>query len=118
MIETALASAIESSTPLPTPRATRASRRVRHFPMQPEVHLEADATRQRWLLTINASDRMGLLYRIARVLALHGINLHLAKISTMGERVEDTFVIEGGNLASPPAQAQLERDLLQAIATA
>ena len=116
MIETALTDAIEATTPLPAPRKTRASRRVRHFPMQPEVHLEADATRQRWLLTINASDRMGLLYRIARVLALHGINLHLAKISTMGERVEDTFVIEGGSLASPPTQAQLERDLLQAIA--
>ena len=68
------------------------------------------------MLTLSASDRPGLLYRIARVLSLHQISVELAKISTMGERVEDTFLIESPSLASPRFQAELERDLLDAIA--
>jgi UTP:GlnB (protein PII) uridylyltransferase len=43
---------------------------------------------------ISASDRSGLLYAVARVLAQYRINLQLAKVSTLGERVEDTFLVD------------------------
>ena len=49
------------------------------------------------------------------MLANHGVRLQLAKISTMGDRVEDTFLIEGNALQSPQYQAALERDLLAAV---
>jgi predicted amino acid-binding ACT domain protein len=71
---------------------------------------------QRWLLSVSASDRSGLLYGIARVLARHHINLQLAKISTLGERVEDTFLIDGAKLQHNRAQIAIESELLDALA--
>ena len=60
--------------------------------------LRPDERAQRWLLSVSTSDRSGLLYAIARVLAKHRINLQLAKITTLGERVEDTFLVDGAAL--------------------
>ena len=116
MVETSLARAIEQHGPLPEPARSRVSRRVRIFPITPAVHFSADEKAQHWVLTITTSDRLGLLYRIARVLSQHQISVQLAKISTMGERVEDTFLIESPALASSRFQAELERALLDAIA--
>jgi [protein-PII] uridylyltransferase len=45
-------------------------------------------------------------------LAKHRINLHLAKISTLGERVEDTFLISGPPLQQNRAQIDIETQLL------
>ena len=67
-------------------------------------------------IAVSASDRSGLLYAISRVLAQHNINLQLAKISTLGERVEDTFLVEGAALQHNRAQLQIESELLDAIA--
>ena len=54
---------------------------------------------QAWACWEQAAQRYGvaadLLYAIARVLARNHINLQLAKISTLGERVEDTFLVDG-----------------------
>jgi [protein-PII] uridylyltransferase len=91
------------------------SRRVKSFPVTPRVSLQPDDKGQNWLLSISASDRIGLLYSIASVLARHGINLQLAKISTLGERVEDTFLISGAKLQQNKAQIEIETELLQAL---
>jgi [protein-PII] uridylyltransferase len=82
------------------------------------VTLNPDERAQRWLLTVSASDRSGLLYGIARVLARHHINLHLAKVSTLGERVEDTFLVDGPALQHSRTQLQVESELLDAVAPA
>ena len=70
----------------------------------------------RWLLNISASDRLGLLYCVARVLAKHNINLQLAKITTLGERVDDTFLIQGAELQHNRTQIAIETELLEAMA--
>ena len=101
--------------PLPAPTRGRVSRRVKSFPVTPRVSLHPDDKAQSWLLSISASDRIGLLYSVARVLALHGIHLHLAKISTLGERVEDTFLISGSALQHNRAQIEIETELLHAL---
>ena len=51
----------------------------------------------------------------ARVLARHKLNLQLAKVSTLGERVEDTFLIDGPELQQNKRQIEIETELLQAI---
>ncbi len=115
LMETGLAQTIQDQGPLPAPRRGRVSRRVKSFPVAPRVDLAPDEKAQRWLLNISASDRMGLLYSVARVLAAHHINLQLAKISTLGERVEDTFLIDGAALQHNREQIEIETELLEAL---
>ena len=116
LVETQATLALASDGPLPEPRRGRVSRRVRSFPVTPRVSLAPDERAQRWLLAVSASDRSGLLYAIARVLARHHVNLQLAKVSTLGERVEDTFLVDGPELQRPRAQLQIETELLDAVA--
>ena len=116
MVENGLALAIAETGPLRPPRKGRVSRRVKSFPITPRVTLRPDEKAQRWLLNITASDRVGLLYSVARVLARHHINLQLAKVATLGERVDDTFLIDGAQLQHNRAQIEVETELLQALA--
>ncbi|MFM1924755.1 MAG: Bifunctional uridylyltransferase/uridylyl-removing enzyme [Pseudomonadota bacterium] len=115
MVELGLTQTLERQGPLPPPTKGRVSRRVKSFPITPRVALKPDDKAQNWLLSISASDRNGLLYSIARVLAEHGIDLQLAKISTLGERVEDTFLISGAELQQSKAQIAIETELLAAL---
>jgi [protein-PII] uridylyltransferase len=79
------------------------------------VELHPDEKAQRWLLSVSASDRLGLLYCIARVLAKHKINLQLAKVMTLGERVEDTFLISGDALQHTREQIEIETEILDVL---
>jgi len=117
MVETELALVLHQAGPLPPVVRGRVSRRVRSFPVPTRVDLRPDDRGQRWLLTVSASDRIGLLYSIARVLAQHKLNLQYAKVSTLGERVEDTFLLEGAALQGARSQIEIEKELLAALAS-
>lgn len=107
---------LEDSIPLQEPRTARTiSRRARYFPLPPKIELEPDEKRQRWFLRITTGDRVGLLYTIAYILSRKGINVEVAKISTLGDRAEDTFVISCPLLEQTQFQEELEDDLFQAI---
>jgi [protein-PII] uridylyltransferase len=116
MVESDLARTVAEQRALPAPTRARLSRRVKSFPFQPRVDLRPDEKAQRWILSVSASDRVGLLYSIARVLAHHKVNLLLAKITTLGERVEDTFLIDGAELQHNKKQIEIETELLEALA--
>jgi len=116
MLENGLSLAIANAGPLPAPSRGRVSRRVKSFPIAPRVTLRPDEKAQLWLLNISASDRLGLLYCVARVLAKHQIEVQLAKVATLGERVEDTFLIHGPQLQHNRAQIEIETELLDALA--
>ncbi len=116
MVEVELSRTVAEQRPLPSSARVRQSRRVKSFPFQPRVDLRPDEKAQRWILSVSASDRAGLLYAIARVLAHHKVNLQLAKISTLGERVEDTFLIDGPELQHNKKQIEIETELLEALA--
>lgn len=113
LIEHDLAEQIEQQAELPPLPQARMSRRVRHFPITPEVHLLPDEQGQYYALSIIAGDRPGLLYGMARLLGQYEISLHTAKIVTLGERVEDVFRVSGDALANPKAVLLLEQDLLE-----
>jgi len=116
MLEAGLSQSVAQAGPLPTPTRGRVSRRVKSFPIAPRVTLRPDEKAQNWLLNISASDRLGLLYCVARVLARHQIEVQLAKVATLGERVEDTFLIHGPQLQHNRAQIEIETELLDALA--
>ncbi len=97
------------------PASGRISRQVKHFPIQPSVTIESDEKGVNFVLSVSAADRPGLLYTVAMTLALHGANLHTAKIVTLGERVEDTFLISGGDLGESASRIKLETELLERL---
>jgi [protein-PII] uridylyltransferase len=97
------------------PASGRISRQVKHFPIQPSVTIDSDEKGVNFVLSVSAADRPGLLYTVAMTLALHGANLHTAKIVTLGERVEDTFLISGGDLGESASRIKLETELLKQL---
>ncbi|MFT3721174.1 [protein-PII] uridylyltransferase [Pseudorhodoferax sp.] len=115
MVEADLTHALEDAGPLPAPGRGRVSRRVKSFPIAPRVDMHPDEKAQRWLLSISASDRPGLLYLVARVLARYEISVQLAKVTTLGERVEDTFLLQGPALQQNRLQIEIETELLEAL---
>ena len=115
LIEHELSETLSLQKPLSPPNKGRLSRLSRSFPIVPTVNLRPDDRGQYYLLSISANDRNGLLYAIANVLTKYKINLHTAKIMTLGERVEDVFLVDGAALKSNRLQLQLETDLLDAL---
>ena len=115
LLEHDLKQTLLDTPPLPKASKGRVSRRVKSFPIRPRVTLSPDEKAQRWLLNISASDRTGLLYSVALVLAKHKIKLLLAKVSTLGERVEDTFLIDGAALQENKVQIEIETELLEVL---
>jgi len=115
LLEHDLAERLKSRPPLEAPATGRLSRQVRHFPITPEVSIRPDEKGQYHIMSIVAADRPGLLHSIALVLSRHGVDLHTAKIATLGERVEDTFLISGKELAKTATLVKLEQELLDAM---
>jgi len=76
----------------------RTPRQLKHFTMPTQVIISNDPVSQRTLLEVITPDRPGLLARIGRIFVEMDINLLTAKIVTLGERVEDIFVITDQNL--------------------
>lgn len=115
LIEHELCATLLSQAPLPAPNKGRLSRLSRNFPITPSVDLRPDERRQYHLLSVSANDRNGLLYALANVFSKNKINLHTAKIMTLGERVEDVFLIDGPLLNNSRNQLQFETELLEAL---
>jgi [protein-PII] uridylyltransferase len=91
------------------------SRVSRVFPLIPEAELRPHEDGKSWWLSVVVTDRHGLLHALARVFAQHAVNLRMAKIMTLGDRVEDVFIIEGVALDQPRTQMQFERDIRNAL---
>ena len=114
-IEYELARRLLLQTPLEPLTQGRISRQLKHFPITPEVSIEPDERGAYKVLQIIAGDRPGLLSRVARCLVKYGINLHSAKINTLGDRAEDVFLINGEALNDPKSVLRLESDLLREL---
>ena len=95
---------------------SRQSRLSRLFPVMPQAQLDPDEGSRSWRLSVTATDRPGLLHALGRVFADNGVSLIMAKIMTLGDRVEDVFIISGSALERPRTQMQFERAVLRALA--
>jgi [protein-PII] uridylyltransferase len=97
------------------PAPGRLSRQVKHFPITPQVSLRADEAGRHYILSLTSADRPGLLFDVAEVLARNAINVETAKITTLGERAEDIFLLSGGGLAQDARAIKVERELLERL---
>lgn len=92
--------------------------RHRFFAQNPVVVSVDNAALQRYtLLEVTAADRLGLLYQVGEVLLALNLSIHGAKVSTFGERVEDTFFIldENGKKLAEGQRERLRSALLDAL---
>lgn len=102
-------------SPPEQPSSGRLSRQVKHFPIKPVATIQIDDRGAHFVLSLIAADRPGLLYTVANTLTEHGANLHTAKITTLGERAEDVFLISGGDLQQSSSRIKLETELMERL---
>jgi [protein-PII] uridylyltransferase len=74
----------------------RTPRLLKQFKLKTEVHLRQDSSGDYSVLEVTTPDRPGLLSIIAEVFVDLDISLQNARITTLGERVEDVFHITDG----------------------
>ena len=99
----------------PPPLSGRLSRQVRLFPIEPTVSIQADESGRYAILSISATDRPGLLHTIALLLSAHGLCVSSAKVTTLGERIEDSFLIAGEALSDEAQLLSFEARLEKAL---
>jgi [protein-PII] uridylyltransferase len=114
-IEHELAAELTRHEPLSALPGGRLPRRLKAFPLEPEVSLAPSDNRRDYVLTFTAGDRPGLLAHVARVLHQHGASVITARINTLGNRAEDVFVIEGEALERASVRLELEQALLDVL---
>lgn len=114
-IEHDLPSMLDRDVPLPPPTTGRASRRVRHFPVEPRVTLRPDEKGELHMLEVVCADRPGLLSSLARVFLGHGIRVDSAKITTLGERAMDVFMIRPPDNGRILDYERIEREIRLAL---
>ncbi len=69
------------------------SRQARHFPIKTRVSFLDDPLKKHTILELITTDRAGILAIVGRAFIEKNIQLHNAKITTIGSRVEDMFYI-------------------------
>lgn len=101
----------------PILRKQRIPRQIKQFSVKTKVTFLA-TKKKRTFVEIITLDTPGLLARISAILSSENIVLHNAKISTIGERAEDFFIISGNNNQplSPEQQAELRHNLITELA--
>ena len=110
-IESELAKVLDTQGPILDAAHGRVSRQVRHFPIKPAVALAASRHKPYYELSISCADRPGLLSTIARLLLKFEISLHDARVSTLGQRAEDAFVIESAKLTDTQFSREFQASL-------
>lgn len=92
-IEVELTQKLNKNQALESPLKGRISRQVKHMPIQAQVTITQESDSNNHKLEIIANDRPGLLATLAHQFLVLEIELHNAKINTLGNRAEDTFLI-------------------------
>ncbi len=95
----------------------RLSRQMRQFNVPPKVAFLSGSTKHRTMVEIAALDTPGLLASIAGVFQHCGLNIHAAKITTIGERAEDFFMLSNAedDALTAEQQSQLKRALISQL---
>lgn len=90
------------------------NRRAKHQPIATSVSIDESDDGQ-FTLYVITQNRPYLLATIADTLSQQGINIRHAQINTLGERVEDSFLIEAPSLNEMKNRSLLKNTLLQKI---
>ena len=100
------------------PSSRRVPRMLKSFRIPTEVTLSNDISLGRTIVEVITTDRPGLLAHIGEVFVQTGVFLQSARISTLGERVEDVFYVLGPDqqpLRDPELAERLRHTLINTL---
>lgn len=109
-----LKTAIQSPEKINLNISRRTSRQLKNFTMKTQVTMRNDNETDASILQVITPDRPGLLAKIANIFSRFDLVLYNARISTLGERVEDTFYLRNAN-NQPIDDQDLAENLKQTI---
>lgn len=93
LIVDAIKKSLHSSKPSNIRIQKRMPRQIKHFEVNTKIVFSNDEFSPYTRLDMVSRDRAGLLAILAQAFKQCGIRLHDARITTLGEKVEDTFII-------------------------
>jgi [protein-PII] uridylyltransferase len=91
------------------PEQPTIQRRLKHFRIPVEISFSTDLIAQRTVMELVSADRPGLLSKVADAMAECNVSIENARIATIGERVEDIFVLTDDNDAPLTDEALINR---------
>ena len=90
-IQNTLSDALKNPTEFTLKAQRRTPRHLKHFTMKTIASISNDIDKSVTILEVITPDRPALLAHLGRIFIQFKLRLLSAKISTLGERVEDTF---------------------------
>lgn len=81
----------------PKIRPRRIPRQLQHFKVKTQVDFLPTKSKKRTLMEFVALDTPGLLATVGATFSELNLDLHAAKITTIGERAEDLFILTGAH---------------------
>lgn len=117
-IKRSLIDALSDPDAYPSIIQRRVPRQLKHFAFEPEVTIFTDHEGQHTILELSAPDRPGLLAKMGKIFLDYDISVQNAKIVTLGERVDDVFVITDANdepLSDPQLCLRLQRTIIETL---
>ena len=96
-VKKALIDALSHLDQYPNLTQRRIPRQLRHFDIENQVKIFKNDILQQTVIEISTLDYPGLLARIGGLFMMQGLDIHSAKITTLGERAEDIFFVTKQN---------------------
>lgn len=95
----------------------RLPRRLKNFQVPTTISFNYNKASQQHVMSLTTLDQPGLLARIGQVFLNEGIEVHAARITTLGERAEDMFYISdiGDSMLSEAKLEQLKNTLIEVL---
>ncbi len=90
-IQKKIIAAIDSETPKSAAKAKTKTKKV--FEYQTKVRITDSSIKTISLITLETLDKPNLLSEVAKIFLDHGVSIDSARITTLGEKVEDNFTV-------------------------
>ena len=114
-VREALVHALSDSQNYPGLMQRRIPRQLRHFDIENTIDISLNEALQQNMVEISTLDQPGLLAKIGGLFMMQGLDIHSAKIVTLGERAEDIFFVTKKNgVPMDSIEAQSFSDQLKA----
>ena len=92
-VKEALVKALSESDKYPGLMQRRIPRQLRHFDIENTVDITLNEALQQNMVEISTLDQPGLLARVGGLFMMQGLDIHSARIATLGEKAEDIFFV-------------------------